>query len=242
MGAVLVSTRSASRRGEPFYFWMAAILLGVVLGGFSSSFYLRDSALPPLPADIVAHGTVTTLWFILILFQSALISLFGRPASVTLHRRLGLLGVLVALGVVGTGIDVAIEFYRRGAADIVVPPPALLFANLVNAIGFGVCFAWAVVKRGEPESHKRFMTWASVVIIGPASFRLVRDLGFSPIVSVPAQLLFCALLFAHDRRRLGRFHVSAWVGLGIVLLQIVGSFTIGQSGPWVRLAESLFGP
>ena len=228
------------QRGKRFFSGMAIVLLVVVIAGFGPSFYFRGSDAPELMLSVILHGAIMTVWYVLAVVQALLAKKGGGPAQLLLHRRLGMFGGLVALGVLVTGVMVAISLYRKDAADIVVPPPAILLANLTNVIGFAVCVVLGVKNRRVRDAHARYMSWASVVMIGPASFRLVRSLGLSPMFSVPAQLLFCAALVMHDRREFGRVHRASWLGLGIVFFQIVGSFTLGQTVVWEELARSLF--
>lgn len=231
---------NSGRRGEPFFLVMTLAFLGVVVGGFSSSFYFRGEAQGALPTGVVLHGVILTLWYVVAVAQSALIGLGTGADSIRRHRRIGMATSVIAAGVVWTGVAVAVGFYRRDSGDIVVPAPALLFGNLVSVLGFAACFVAGVKLRATPAAHKRLMTWASLVIIGPASFRLVRDLGLSPIASVPAQFVFVLLLFGYDRLRSRRIHRVSWIGLAILMLQIGGSFTIGKSRAWTALAEALF--
>lgn len=227
--------------GEPFFLAMSLALLAVVLAGFSSSFYFRDEALPSLSSDLVAHGVVLTIWFVTIVVQTVLVGVGRSPQRMQLHRRLGMASAAVVFATLWTGYVVTVEFYRKGPGDIVVGAPALLFANLFNLVGMAICFVAGVRHRRNPPAHKRYMTWASVVIIAPATFRLVQGLGFPPWSAALAQLVFVVVLFAYDKRATGRIHGPTWTGTAIVLFQMVGSFTIGSSDAWAELAGSLFG-
>jgi hypothetical protein len=70
---------------------MATVMALIAFGGFSRTFYFRallgvegDSDLAPLPAVVVVHGIVFTVWVAVFLIQSWLIQ--GRRASVHSSR------------------------------------------------------------------------------------------------------------------------------------------------------------
>ena len=235
-----MSMTSSKTSGEPFFLVMALALLGVVLIGFSSSFYLRDAALESLSTSLVVHGVALTLWFVLGLVQSLLIGVGRSAGRMRIHRRIGMASVFIVGGVLWTGTVVAVDFYRGGSGDIVVSAAALLFANLVNLIGFAICFIRGVAQRKSAQLHKRYMTWASVVIIAPASFRLVQGIGLPPAAAAVAQLLFVGVLFGYDYLQLKRILAPSWFGFAIVAFQMVGSFTIGNSEVWEGLVEWVF--
>ena len=98
-------------------------MLAITLVGFSPSFFLkvlfehpgaiveqaellqRDRGgnglgVPPLPLHVVAHGTLSTAWFVLFFVQTLLIS-SGRRA---VHQKLGIGGLFLAAGVVVSGV------------------------------------------------------------------------------------------------------------------------------------------
>ena len=234
-------TTEARRGGsEPFFLGMAVAMLAVVVAGFWPSFYGRGAGEPPLSAYLVAHGVALTAWYVLVVVQPALVRLGGEGRWVKVHRRLGMGSSVLVAFILWTGFVVSVEFYGKGPGDIVVSAAALLFANLFNLIGLTICFVAGVVHRRAPEVHKRYMTWASVVIIAPATFRLVRGMGLPPWSAAIAQLVFVVILILYDRRRTGRVHRPTWVGTAIVLFQMVGSFTIGSSAAWAGMAERLF--
>ena len=226
--------------GEPFFLGIAVAMLAVVVAGFWPSFYFRGDGEPPLSPYLVAHGVALTAWYVLVVAQPLLIRVGGARGRVALHRRIGMASSVLVAVMLWTGFVVAVAFYRKGPGDIVVSASALLFANLFNLIGLTICYIAGVVHRRNPHVHKRYMTWASVVIIAPATFRLVRGLGLPPWSAAIGQLVFVAVLLVYDYKRTKRIHRPTWIGTAIVLFQMLGSFTIGSSAPWADLAEALF--
>ena len=82
------------------------LILIAVFVGFAHTYYLAGLFRAPLPNLLVhVHGAVFTLWILLFITQTSLVAA-GR---VDLHRRLGILGVVVACLLVVLGVLVATE-------------------------------------------------------------------------------------------------------------------------------------
>src|SRR5262245_42395353 len=107
-------TASRSRPQRWMFVILAAAILAVVLVAFAPTLYLRSRVGPmdvalqhaDLPLHLVVHGIALTAWFSLLLIQPWLIAVGNRR----LHMRLGLFGVVAAVGVVATGIYTLVQF------------------------------------------------------------------------------------------------------------------------------------
>jgi len=76
-----------------FFSGMAGVALITILVGFARTYFLAGLFRAPLPNVLVhIHGAVFTLWIILFIAQISLVT----ARRVDLHRRLGLLGLLLA--------------------------------------------------------------------------------------------------------------------------------------------------
>src|SRR6516225_12346300 len=83
-----------------FFSGMAAVALIAVLVGFARTYFLAGMFRAPLPNLLVhIHGAAFTLWIILFLTQISLVTVH----RVDLHRRLGLLGFVLALMMIVLG-------------------------------------------------------------------------------------------------------------------------------------------
>jgi hypothetical protein len=97
MNALLTARRQFDRR---FYFGAALVALGLVFWGFAPSYYLKlIFGTPQLSTRLHIHGAVMSSWLALFVVQACLIS----ARRTDLHRRLGMLGVVIAVGVVLLG-------------------------------------------------------------------------------------------------------------------------------------------
>jgi len=213
--------------GEPFFLVLAVLQFLVVLAGFSPSFYARSGSLAPLSVMFIWHGIVLTLWYVLVIVQSALLGLRYSKTTVRWHMRLGMLSLAIAALVIYSGIEVALTFYNSGTRTEILSPAGLLTANLLNLFGFLVCFALGMHWRKRKALHKRFLSLCGVVMIGPAAFRLVVFLGLAPPVSLVIQFGFLLALGWYDRKRLGRISAPCWTAVALILLLIAVTLAVG---------------
>lgn len=150
------------------YTWAAVVALLVVFAGFSRTFFLKGAfGAPELTALLLVHGIVMTLWFSLFLVQARLVA-SGRT---DLHRRLGILGGLLAVGVVIVGVTVGISAARQGHSP---GPPPLVFLGvpLFDMLVFASLVSTALYFRSKPETHKRLMLLANLSILTAAIARI----------------------------------------------------------------------
>jgi len=89
---------------SPFFLALAVALLATVSLGFAPTFYLAPlfdtaSEVDSLPVFLIVHAVLLTAWYVGLVVQSGLI----RGRRYGLHRRIGVIGAFVAVGVVITG-------------------------------------------------------------------------------------------------------------------------------------------
>ena len=158
---------SAERR---FHLGFAAALAAAVLLGFSRTFFLRAwfpdwaQAHGAPETFFYVHGVVFAGWFLLLLAQPLLVAA-GR---VDVHRRLGRLGggLAVAMVLLGTIGSLKAAARPTGFIDVPLPPLKFLIVPLADLVLFGSFVALALVKRRDPQSHKRYMLLASIALVG----------------------------------------------------------------------------
>ena len=197
---------------------MAAVLLVIVAIGFARSFYLRSifhagHATISLPAYIVAHGIVLTVWFLLFLSQASLAS-SGR---VRLHRSLGVAGAALAAVVFALSMLVVVRSVVRETALVVIGDIGILilFAILVTA---------SIRLRRKREAHKRLMVIASICLVAPAIARWPGAQSMLPLSVVLPQLSLLAAQVVYDVRSSRRVHpATTW---GVASYFVVAGVTI----------------
>jgi hypothetical protein len=209
------------RIGKLFLVAMSIGLLALVVLSFSRTFFLRalfDQ--PDMPAYLFAHGTVLTTWYVWLVLQSSLV-VSGRT---DLHRRLGIIGVAVAICVVVVSLITLLQFpgrIRAYGADIGEGAATFAMFTISSAfdvLKFTVLVTLAVFYRRRSVLHKRLMLFASIAIIGAVFSRLPDSLlalgvvpGIIPVVTPVILVLLIIGPIAYDVIVRGRPHVATIV-------------------------------
>jgi len=220
--------------GRWFFVSIAAILLLIVAVGFARSFYLRNlfdtghNRSSILPAYIVAHGIVLTLWFLLF-FGQALLAASGR---VHIHRLLGNVGAVLAAILCPLSLLVVVRSVVRETSLVVIGDIAILvlFATLVAA---SICF------RRRPQIHKRLMTIASISIVAPAIARWPGAQSMLPLSVLLPQLSLYTAQVVYDVRSTRRVHPATTWGVALYLLAVSITIPLASSQLGHRFVESL---
>jgi hypothetical protein len=226
----------SSRPRALFFAWIALIMVASMFVGFAPTFYLRSlfessdaSGDPGLPTYLVLHGIVLTVWFLLFFVQTVLI--VTRRTEV--HRRLGLVGALLAVAVVVVATLATVRAIPQftAARTDVTPVITLVTGNLIGLLLFTVFVGAGVYFRRRPATHKRLMLLASVIVIAPA-FSDERAIGrvIQPSVPVPLPILVwitpLVALLVHDvivyrRPQAATIWGSVAVIAGLVLFELL---------------------
>jgi uncharacterized membrane protein YozB (DUF420 family) len=224
-------------KDRAFYTGMAVAVIATIYRGFARSYFLRGQYFStPLAPIAKLHAAVFLSWVLLFLVQTVLIARRRRD----LHRRLGLVGAVLAGGMVVVGTGIAIVSMRHnfasgneGALSFFAIPVGdmLVFPILVAA-----AFAW----RRQPEAHKRLMLLATISVLDAAVARWpLAILAKGPVAIFAVTDLFIAAGVVFDvasRRRVHRAYV--WGGLLIVGSQI-GRLAVWHTAAWLAFARML---
>lgn len=221
-----------------FFVGMAALLLVIVAVGFAPSFYLPDTFGPTggtltktaLPAYIVAHGVVLSLWYILLLVQPLLVAT-GRTH---VHQKLGIIGVTVAVVMVPLSLFVVTKSVARSNLEA-LPVIADYFLLLL----FSCLVALAVRFRHKPDIHKRLMLIASIGIVAPAIARWPGAESAIPISVIGPQLLMLGALAVHDLVTRKRVHRATGWGVAAYLVAVAIAVPLAMSPLGESLVRSL---
>jgi uncharacterized membrane protein YozB (DUF420 family) len=221
--AAAIGSMNATRLPEErrYFLWLTVATGIAVFVGFSRSFFLHpmfpDRHVPPEPFFMI-HGTVFASWFVLLILQATLVT----NGNVRLHRQLGVLGACLAAAMIALGVRGGLIAAHRagGYIDVPIPPLVFLVVPLMEMVVFGVLVAFAIVKRGDPASHKRLMILASASTLSAAFARWpIVSMG-GPVAFFSMADLFVIALLVWDKKSLGHLHpVTKWAGSFVVLSQ-----------------------
>jgi hypothetical protein len=243
MRPIEMNTRAIPLEGR-FYAGMAWLFVAVAIVGFAPrSLAIVSGAMRSPPLVVHLHAAVMASWVVLVALQASL-SLVGR---MDLHRKWGLTSLVIAPLVLTMLITVTIvrqnDAYGTPAGPIV---NNILLLQIRSIVLFPVFFIWALrARRSEPETHKRMMLLATLMLLDAAIARM----GWLPYNQFPQQYLavhlYLLLLWVpallYDLIHLRRIH-RAWVwGLTLTLPWIIATELIWGSQWWRQFGPRLVG-
>jgi hypothetical protein len=236
-----------TRRTEGrFYVGMGMVSIAVVAVGFGPTILDPTNRKAPISIAVALHGAVFFAWLLLFIAQTSLVA----NRRIHLHRRLGWLGLVLAVVMVVTGCTTAVAMARRGfdlsgELHAEKDPLGLMVFQLGDLLAFSILLTAAVIYRRRPAVHKRLMYLATVGtllaaplthIIGRSEF--LRGLP-DAIILVPLVLLYFSHAI-HDRLTRGRIHpISLWVPIALFLWGNLRAALVNPSDPWRKFAAWL---
>ena len=229
----MAATILSAAPGRPnFYLAMAVVSLVIVAMGFAPSFYLKSwTDAPQLPALVHVHGLVFSAWILLFVAQAALV----RAGNVATHRRLGVAGACLAVGLLVFGYVTAIEAARRGHNPAGFRDAmAFLAVPIVDLVVFVPLLAGALWWRTRPDIHKRLMLLATLSLLGAplARFPYIEQSALS-LLPYAALALACPL---HDWLVARRVHPAFVWGTAWYIAAIFVRGALGASETWHAFA------
>jgi len=231
--------RPVNRAGErAFFAGMAILLCVVVFIGFSPTYFRAGMMRAPLPSPILhVHGAVFTLWMILYVVQSALIS----ARRVAWHRSLGTIAFCLPPVMIILGLIAAIDALHRDVMIGPLDPAVSLAIPLIGVACFTIVIFAAWRTRRKPDTHKRLILLATISLTEAAFGRFPWNLiGLPPAAGAVTGLGFLILLvIVYDLVSLHRIHrTTLWAA---PLIFAVGAFSvpIGMTAAWHNFAAFL---
>jgi hypothetical protein len=241
MSAPAMSSAKVNRwaSDRQFYTGVAIGTALIIFVGFAQTYYLKVLfGTPQLRLLLHIHGLVMTAWFVLFFVQVRLVAVHRTD----LHRRLGVVGAVVAglVLIVGTAVVLS-QGHRQLIENETTSEPPLVFlpVGLGILLLFGIFVTAAILLRSRSDYHKRLMVLACLCILPPGIDRL--PLHF--IATAERLTLFglndlCVVIcIAYDTFRNRRLHPAwVWGGALIVGLQIL-TLMVRHTPVWLRIAE-----
>jgi hypothetical protein len=164
--------RQAVRRVRPvnrmrervFFGGMALLMLAAVLLGFRMTYFPLGARPAALSSWVIqVHGAVFSLFLLLFLVQTALIS----ARRVRWHMRLGLVAYGLAALMIPLGLVAAADQLRRQLAAgppymLDIDPRTFSLVSVMGMVMFGTLITWSYAVRRRPDVHKRLALYATL--------------------------------------------------------------------------------
>ena len=231
----------ARDRAGNFYFNFGFVGLAAIAIGFSTTFILpmyRGTFVAP--AVVHLHGALAFGWIVLIIAQSFLVRVQLTP----LHRRVGRIGLPLALGILLTGIIVALWAARRDFLSQGPVAASAIIGTVTTLSLFMLLVGLAIFWRRWPDWHKRLLLLATILVLWPAWFRFRHLLAWVPRpefwLGYVVALSPIGVAALRDRWKYGFVHpVWIYFGTGVVVEQGV-EFLAFDSAAWRTIGMWLF--
>jgi hypothetical protein len=238
-----VPRRSAARPANPklervFFSSMALLLCLVVAIGFTPSYYGAGMLRATLPSPILhIHGAVFTLWMVLYVVQSALIS----AKRVRWHRSLGTVAFCLPPLMIVLGFVAALDALHRRVRIGPLDPEVSAAIPLIGLTSFIVVIFASWKTRRNPGAHKRLILLATIGLVEAAFGRFPwAQMGLAPAQGAVIGLgTLIVLVLAYDLISLHRIHrATAWAA-PLVFVTNAFSVPLGMTPAWHSFAVFL---
>jgi hypothetical protein len=230
---------SAQRRRSAdhlFYTGSALVLLALAIVAFVPGLIDGSSRRGPITVLAAVHGAAFFGWLILFLVQT----LLAGSGSLHLHRRLGIVGIVLAIVMIVIGYRTTIAMVGRGydlSGDLERLGPVVLQTSfqLCGLVVFGGLVLAAVLNRRSPDVHKRLMWLATSGLIGAPVAHAAGHYGLPFVILPLANFATLAANPVFDRIAHGRTHpVSLWGAVCLLIFSNVMAVFVSPSPAWQR--------
>ncbi|HSC44419.1 MAG TPA: hypothetical protein VLC94_01250 [Candidatus Acidoferrum sp.] len=233
-----LSTRVRDRR---FYLFIAIVAAALVFAGFARTFYLNGFfARMHLPSLFIIHGVVFSSWLVVLVAQTALVS----ARQIRIHQKLGYASIVIVVGMLVLGWIMSVQAAQRGFTPPGGPPPlAFLAFQLFGLAAFIGLVTAAYLLRNRPETHKRLMIGATILIMTPAVARIFLLYTTNAVLpkTLAVQFVLYLACMSYDLFTRKRVHVAYLWSVAAFLLFVFGAIFGGMTRPWLAIAHWITG-
>jgi hypothetical protein len=234
-----------------FFTGVAVAVALSVFVGFAPTYFLKVLYSTPALSPLVhVHGMLFTLWILLFATQTTLVA----ARRTDLHRRLGIVGGLLAVAMLPVGTAVAVAAAKRGQfpGNTGTAGLGITLEGLALPLGglaiFSVFVALGLYYRRNRDSHKRLMVLATIGTAIAGLDRLLFPTGLLAFSGVPLNtftsmgltavlLLAC---FLYDLRTRGHVHPAfLWGGIATLAWAYATRELIPNTAAWLAFAAWL---
>jgi hypothetical protein len=222
-----------------FFSTMIVALWAAVLFGFAKTYFLAGMVAAPLPNRLIhIHGAAFTLWMVLLLVQTTLVS----AKKIQWHRTLGLFGFGLACAMVVLGLFASTDALRRGAAPLGLTAKTFYVVPLSDMLVFSVLVFFAYRARKRPAAHKRLILIATIGLMDAAVGRWpIAFLQANPKAQDLVPFAFLLAVMLYDMVSLKRIQKSTfWASLFVIAVHLT-RVPIAFTNPWQAFATHMIG-
>ena len=237
----LLDRRAADR---PIYLFTTLLFLATAVAGFAPrSAAILAGEMPTPPLVVHLHAAIMLSWLLLLVTQASL----AASGRIALHRTLGAVSYVLAPALFVALVAVTIVRYgdltEVGAGAVASNILALQMRSIVL---FPAFYLWAIAARKTaPETHKRAMLVATLVLVDAAIARMSWLPGTNSASTYDGVHLWLLVLLlpalVSDLARYGRVHRVYVIGLALLLPWIVATHFVWNDPQWHAFAASLMG-
>lgn len=185
------------------YFLVASTLLLILsLIAFSDNLITDVGQESNSDPKFIIHGLFCFTWFIILVIQTNYI----RKENYKAHIKLGVAGMVVAIGVFITTLYIFVVVYEGWDAM-----PFYVKVNRIFMPSYALLVWLGYLNRKKPDIHKRLIYVATLYMLGPILDRanfFMDELIFNSIVWNS----FFISLFVYDWITLKKIHQISWLG------------------------------
>ena len=232
---------TARLRDRRFYLFIAIVAAALVFTGFARTFYLNGFfARMHLPSLFIIHGVVFSSWLVVLVAQTALVS----ARQIRIHQKLGYASIAIVAGMLVLGWMMSVQAAQRGFTPPGGPPPlAFLAFQLFGLAAFIGLVTAAYLLRNRPETHKRLMIGATILIMTPAVARIFLLYTTNAVLpkTLAVQFVLYLACMAYDLFTRKRVHAAYLWSVAAFLLFVFGAIFGGMTRPWLAIAHWITG-
>lgn len=227
MATIARTAPAALQREQQFFFAMACFLAVVVFAGFSLALGLGVTSFA-VPLDFHLHAFAFFGWVVLFTLQSGLVA----RGSFALHRRLGMVSILLLPAMAGTGLNLIVVSFRMGMIPPFYDLREFLFGVIAQLLGFLALAIAGLALRKQSDWHRRLLICAMAFLAKAGWDRLLPVPLFGPFAwwsGAFATYLIPIAGMAFDKWNRGRVH-RAWIwGVTIMAFAHISAFAVAST-------------
>jgi hypothetical protein len=183
------------------------------------------------------HGLVFTSWLVLFVTQTTLVAAHRTD----IHRRLGILGGVIAVLMILIGFSTAVIRAKQGATPVPdVSPLSFLVVPIFDISVFAILIGAGFYYRRRPDVHKRLMMLATISVLDAAIARLpIAIMKAGPPAFFGLTDLFVLACILYDLVTLKRIHRATALAALLIIASQPLRLLLGGTHAWLVFAAWL---